>query len=204
MNNALQKSGSRMNAALTKLGREAKPVVAVPAPSVSPSSYSAPPSPAVASPALFQRCVCAKFDLEYLMRFERQESGRYRAVESIRVHDGDSASSGGAPSRVLRVDQITGRYTPCPWCGDTAGRLYHCDCGAAVCGGRVKGNLFTCRDSCGDQWEMGPPAREIHVSEAGRDEHDFKPGARRPASWQAPARALANPAGLLPPARGRR
>jgi hypothetical protein len=202
MNNALEKSGSRMNAALAKLGQEGKPAPAAPAPSVSPSSFVAPPSPAVTPPPLFERCVCAKFDLEYFMRFERQGSGRYRAVESIRVHDGESARPDGAPSHVLKIDQIEGRYTPCPWCG-TAGALYHCDCGAVVCGGRVKSNLFICRDSCGDQWEIGPSAREIRLTEARRDEHDFKPGARRPATWQAPPRALANPARQLPPGRGR-
>jgi len=192
MSNALERTGHRMDEALAKLHREGKGGAAA----ASPRSFSAPASAAGAPSAVFERCVCAVFDLEWFVRFERQASGIYRVVESIRVHDGAGSGPGAALSRVLSVDEVEGRYPPCPWCGDRAGALYHCDCGAVVCGGRVKGNLFICRDSCGDQWEMGPPAREIKVSEARRDTRDFRGPARGSAAWQAPGRSV-NPARLL-------
>jgi hypothetical protein len=202
MSNALEKTGRRMDEALARVRQERaarRPSSPYPAPSVSASSFAAPEPAPVIPAVLLHRCVCAVFDLEWYMRYERQRSGRYRAIESIRIHDGDGVRQSATLSRTLRYDEIEGRHTPCPWCGDRVGTLYYCSCGAAVCGGRVKGNLFICRDSCGDQWEMGPPAREFQVIEPGQGPQNFRRPADRPAARSAPTRGVVNPARLLPP-----
>jgi hypothetical protein len=180
-----------MNEVLARLrqDRAARPAASRAEPS---SIFSALPAP----PALIEVCVCAAFDLEWAIRFERQGSGLWRGVESFRLHDGESAGGRAGFTRSLDIAKIEGRYPPCPWCGDRSGRLYHCDCGAVVCGARVKGDVFTCRDSCGERWELGPPARAIQVSEARPSCNDWKPGERKVANGQAPPRDAA-PARLL-------
>ena len=179
-----------MDEALARLRQEQKAprhASCSPPPSSSAASFSAPV-------AFLHRCVCARDDLWFVERFERQPSGLYRAVGTVRIHEGDDSGSGGSVSRALKVREIEGPYLACPWCGDNRGKRYHCSCGAPVCGGRVKGSLFICGDSCGDQWEMGPPAREIQVTE-GQTQRDYK-SPPRATTWQAPART-ANPARLL-------
>jgi hypothetical protein len=202
MSNALVRTGQKMDEALATLRREQ--VTAYPSPASS-FDRAAHPAACAAPVMLVERCACAIYDLEWLMHFERQASGLYRAVDSTRIHGGHGSGPGAAQSRVLSVDKIEGRYKPCPWCGgDKAAQLYHCHCGVPVCGGRVKGNLFICRDSCGEQWEMGPPAREIRVTDARQDARDFRRPERGPATWQAPARSSSVERLLLPPVRGRK
>jgi hypothetical protein len=202
MSNALERTGQRMNEELARLRQErATPRPVGPAPSVSASSFAGADPARFPSSAVFHRSVCAVFDLFFDERFERQASGLYRMVETIRIHEGDGGRRGVSPRRALAMREIEGRYLPCPWCGDNAGKRYHCDCGTPVCGGRVRGNLFICRDSCGDKWEMGPPAREIQVTDA-IEERDFRGPSRGPAMRQAPPRDL-RPARLLAAPKGR-
>jgi len=205
MSNALERTGRRMDEALERLRQERtarRPDSVPPTPFFAASSFSAPGH---APGAILQRCACAVFDLEWLMHFEQQASGLYRAIDSTRIHAGDGSGSGAAQSRVLSVDKIEGGYTPCPWCGgDKARHLYHCHCGVPVCGGRVKGNLFICRDSCGERWEMGPPVREIRVTDARQDTRDYARPERGPANWQAPARSSSVERLLLTSGKGRK
>lgn len=189
-----------MNEELARLRQEAAtPRVG---PSSPPRSFAAPDRAPLAPPAVLHRSVCAVFDQLFVERFERQASGLYRMVETIRIHEGDSAGAGAGVSRTLNVREIEGRYLACPWCGDNRGKRYHCSCGTPVCGGRVTGNLFVCRDSCGDRWEVGPPSREIQVTEARQGERDFRGPTREPKTAQAPAKDL-RPARLLAAPKGR-
>jgi hypothetical protein len=204
MSNALERTGRRMDEALARLRQEQsarRPASYPPTPSSSASSFSAP----VPADGILHYCVCAGFDRWFAERFERQLSGLYRSVETVRIPAGHGGSGSGASmSRVLNVREIEGRYSACPWCGENAGKRYYCYCGAPVCGGRVKGNLFICRDSCGERWEMGPPVREIRVTDAGQDARDYGRPERGPATWQAPVRSSSVERLLLPPARGRK
>lgn len=111
-------------------------------------------SPAV--PEIFDLfCVCAVHDKPYTLRFERQASGLLRFKESIKGNTGGghggSADVGGKGS-TLRLDyfeNLAHAVTPCAWCGN--GCFGHCsqNCGALVCCGRMRGNTFHCRKSCG-------------------------------------------------------
>lgn len=206
MSKALERTGNRMDEALARIRQERearRSQSPSPSPSYSNSSFAAPERVAVAPHVYLHRSVCAVFDLWFVERFERQASGLYRMVETIRIHDGDGSTLGECQSQALSLRKIEGRYLPCPWCGDKAGKRYHCSCGASVCGGKVKGNHFVCRDSCGDEWDLGPPVHEIQVSEAKPNSNDWKPGERSHRTWQAPPRDVKPERLLLPPARRR-
>lgn len=124
-------------------------------------------SPAV--PEIFELyCFCAVYDKPYTLRFERQASGLLRFKESIKGKPPslpDNARAGGK-GWTLRMDYFEdweGVNTPCAWCGN--GSFGHCSlhCGALVCCGRMSGNTFHCRPSCGASW-VGVPMREVQGS----------------------------------------
>jgi hypothetical protein len=196
--NAIEKSGQRMADALARLHREGTARSASPSASPRASCFTAP----VVRRVVAQICVCAFYDLQFLDRFERQVSGIYRVVESIRIVAGEGGGAGAEIGRVLNVDDIRGNYMPCPWCGDNGNMRYHCDCGGVVCGGKVKGNIFHCRASCGQSWPVGHPIHEIDVSEE-RARREWQAPPRRGAAWQAPPRETST-SRLLLPAKGRK
>jgi hypothetical protein len=192
--NEIEKTGQRMAEALARLHRDSTAWPASPSPSFTGSRFTAP----VARRVVAQLCVCAVFDLQFLDRYERQASGIHRVVESIRIVDGERGGACAEIGRVLNVDDIRGNYMPCPWCGDNGNMRYHCDCGGVVCGGKVKGNIFHCRGSCGQSWPAGHPIHEIDVTEE-RERREWKAPPRRGSAWQAPPRET-SPARLLLPA----
>jgi hypothetical protein len=107
-------------------------------------------------------CVCAREDKPYTLRFVRQPSGLLRFRESVKGKPSslpDNARAGGV-GWTMRLDYFENGPTPCAWCGDAS--FHHCanDCGALVCGGRMNGNTFHCRKSCGASW-VGVPLREV-------------------------------------------
>jgi hypothetical protein len=197
--NEIEKTGQRMAEALARLHREGTPRSAFPSASSTASRFTAPAARRVVA----QRCVCGIFDLEFFDRYEQQASGIYRVVESIRIVDRERGGACAEIGRVLNVDDIRGNYMPCPWCGDNGNMRYHCDCGGVVCGGRVKGNIFHCRASCGQSWPAGHPMHEIDVMEE-REWREWKAPARRGYAWQAPQRETSPARLLLPPAKGQR
>jgi hypothetical protein len=162
-------------------------------------------SPAV--PEIFDLyCFCAIHDKPYTLRFERQSSGLLRFKESIK---GKPKTPGSDPA-VFAVHYEAGvkmgwklsmKYfehgtMPCAWCGD--GSFGHCsqDCGALVCCGRMRGNTFHCRPSCGASW-VGVPMREV----TGTTTRE-RPPANRVSLSSAPAKPLLLlPAGSSLPAR---
>jgi hypothetical protein len=112
-------------------------------------------------------CVCAVHDKPYTLRFVRQPSGLLRFRESVKGQPAscpDNARSGGVGWKLL-MEYFENGSTPCAWCGN--GGFHHCarDCGALVCGGRMKGETFHCRKSCGASW-VGVPLREVSGSVA--------------------------------------
>jgi len=117
-------------------------------------------SPAPATFDLY--CSCAVHDKPYTLRFTRQPSGLLRFAASIKGQPTtlpDNARGGGV-GWTLRLDYFEATAAPCAWCGDRS--FHHCAsyCGALVCGGRMNGNTFHCRKSCGASW-IGVPLREV-------------------------------------------
>ena len=115
-------------------------------------------------------CVCAVHDKPYTLRFERQASGLLCFKESIKGKPASSPDNARAGDKgwTLRLDyfeNLAHAVTPCAWCGN--GCFGHCsqNCGALVCCGRMRGNTFHCRKSCGASW-VGVPLREVSGSVA--------------------------------------
>jgi hypothetical protein len=109
-------------------------------------------------------CFCAVHDKPYTLRFERQPSGLVRFKESMKskpssLPDNARAGSGGGWT-MHQLKYFENAATPCAWCGNKDFHYCALDCGALVCGGRMKGNTFHCRESCGASW-VGVPMLEV-------------------------------------------
>ena len=163
-----------MNAAMERLGLVRKDQQA-----------PAPHGPA-AGEVVELSCVCAVHDKPYTLRFTRQASGLLRFFESVKVEPARHKTALGGAAAALsfslaEFDENSGalagrgRGTPCAWCGD--GSFHHCAsyCGALVCGGRMKGERFHCRPSCGASW-VGVPLQTV---EGTRQQQARKPTAPR-------------------------
>jgi hypothetical protein len=134
-----------------------------------PARPPAPLRPSAYPPSekFILNCVCAVEDKPYQLIFVRQSSGRLRLVESLKL-TGD-ARAGSADARAFAVQQtipmsdLEGGPWFCAWCRN--GSFHYCgaDCGDFVCGGRMRGNLFVCRSSCGAEW-IGEPMREVQTT----------------------------------------
>ncbi len=160
------------------------------------------------TPEIFdQLCVCAVHDSDYITRYVKQPTGKYRATTSIKLDEGrESGRGNSAELQKLPVERIEGPYPPCPWCDCNTNVHYHCSCGGVVCGGRVEGDLFKCRRSCRAKWQSTSPAKEIKglppASE--RKEHRSPGGAtaRPPATTSqaqpVPGRLLLGPGSKVP------
>ena len=116
-----------------------------------------------AAPEMFDLfCICAVHDKPYTLRFVRQGSGLLRFSASIKGSRSSSPDNARAADIgwTLRLDLFENGSTPCAWCFDDS--FNHCAgyCGALVCGGRMKGNTFHCRPSCGAVW-AGVPLAEV-------------------------------------------
>jgi hypothetical protein len=123
------------------------------------SARECPPSPEIFE----ELCVCAVRDRPYIVRYARQRNGKFRAESSRKVTGASGGSIANGPlNATLPIDRFEGGISPCPWCGGLG--HYHCSCGAILCGGRLAGNLFTCRDSCGRQWRPDHPVSELKGS----------------------------------------
>lgn len=109
-------------------------------------------------------CDCAVYDKPYTLRFTRQPSGLLRFAASIKRQPStrpDNARAGGV-GWTLHLDYFETTAAPCAWCADRS--FHHCgNCGALVCGGRMNGNRFHCRKSCGASW-IGVPLLEVKGS----------------------------------------
>ncbi len=106
-------------------------------------------------------CYCAKFDQPYTLVFTRQTSGLFRHWKSVRGPARGVPGPARAGGGTIRLDRFESGATPCAWCGDAS--FHHCanDCGQLVCGGRMVGNTFHCRESCRAVW-VGVPLQEVH------------------------------------------
>jgi hypothetical protein len=107
-------------------------------------------------------CVCAVHDKPYTLRFVRQPSGRLRFSASVKGKAAASPDNAQTVDvgRTMRLGLLETDKSRCAWCGDKS--FHHCSshCGALVCGGRMKGNTFHCRPSCGAEW-VGVPLQEV-------------------------------------------
>jgi hypothetical protein len=115
------------------------------------------------APEIFDvHCFCAVHDKPYTLHFVLQPSGLLRFSGSVKgqaSNSPDNAHASGAGYN-MRLGFFETKATPCAWCGD--GSFHHCAtyCGALVCGGRMRGNTFHCRPSCGAEW-VGVPLKEV-------------------------------------------
>jgi hypothetical protein len=161
-------------------------------------------SPTPDSPDIFdQTCVCAVHDLEYVIRYVKQPHGKYRPTTSTKLSAArESGPRKSAEPQTLSVEKIEGSYPPCPWCACHASAHYHCRCGV-VCGGRVEGTLFKCRDSCGHQWYPDSPVKEIKGLPPASERKDYRPSdgaTARPSAPGAQSRPVTPNRLLLGPA----
>jgi hypothetical protein len=124
---------------------------------------SARPLVSPGSEKFILNCVCALVDRGYQLIFVRQPSGRLRYVESVKL-TGDaragSANARAAASQTIPMADFEEGAWPCAWCGNDD--FSNCYCGL-VCNGRMVGDLFRCRNSCGKEW-VGVPLREVQTS----------------------------------------
>jgi hypothetical protein len=164
-----------------------------------------PPLPAPADSCELS-CVCAVHDKPYALRFVRQASGLFRLVESVKVQPVELVmAEGGETGRrsgieYLRLDEFERGSTRCAWCGDRSYHYCRNNCGALVCGGRMRGRTFRCRASCGAEW-VGEPLREVEAVTGPREPERFQ--APAPPSRPAPAGGGKTPlllAGTVQPA----
>jgi hypothetical protein len=113
-------------------------------------------------------CDCAVYDKPYTLRFTRQASGLLRFAASIKGQPSSLPGNcrAGGIGWILNLDYFESTAAPCAWCGDQT--FNHCRsyCGSLVCGGRMNGNRFHCRKSCGASW-IGKPLREVKGSMRG-------------------------------------
>ena len=140
---------------------------------------------------------CAATDREFTATFARAPGGLYRVEETVPL-----VRSGGLRARALAllrgsgpqlrvgVEEIAGFPDPCPGCGLWGGYYCLCGCGAFVCAARLRGDRFTCRDSCGVSFRTQP----LHALDARRG------GGPAPADPGGPPR-LPNPSVKLLPRR---
>jgi hypothetical protein len=107
-------------------------------------------------------CFCAVYDKPYTLRFTRQPSGLLRFAASIKGQPSSLPGNcrAGGIGWTLNLDYFESTAAPCAWCGDQT--FNHCRsyCGSLVCGGRINGNTFHCRKSCGASW-IGKPLQEV-------------------------------------------
>jgi len=145
-------------------------------------------------PEIFdQECVCAVYDAPYITRYVKQPHGKYRVTTSIRLDAGLGPGRGkSAQLQKLPVEKLEGSYPPCPWCSCNINMHYHCHCGGVVCGGRVEGTLFKCRDSCRAKWHPTSHAKEIKGLPPASERKEYRP------SGGATARPSASPSQSRP------
>ena len=132
-----------------------------------PARPPAPLRPSAYPPSekFILNCVCAVQDKPYQLIFVRQSLGRLRLMESLKL-TGD-ARAGSADARPFAVQQtipmtdLEGGPWFCAWCSDPGFHL--CSCNAFVCGGRMQGKAFHCRQSCGAEW-VGVLLREVQTT----------------------------------------
>jgi hypothetical protein len=168
----------------TNTGTEIEAASKAPEPARPPGPHTPPAYPT--SEKFGLNCFCAQHDRPYQLVFVRQPSGRLHFIESVKVTadaTGSSSARSTTARQIIAIDDFEDEDPPCAWCG--SGGFNHCanDCGALVCGGRMVGNLFRCRDSCGAEWK-GVPMRNVETSrEETRSAHSrsASPVARGPA-----------------------
>lgn len=154
------------------------------------------------APETFElHCSCGFYDKPYTLRFERQPSGLFRLKASVKGTASSPPGKGqaGGAGWTMRIDALERGPWPCAWCGN--GSFHHCgDCGALVCGGRIRGGTFHCRPSCGAEW-VGVPLESVTGTPVRREENPS--GCMHPAPVRETRPAAAGKATLLLP-RGRR
>jgi hypothetical protein len=147
------------------------------------------PSPTPDDPDIFeQTCVCAVHDSYFITRYVKQPHGRYRATTTVKLDGGRESGRGKSPAlQTLSMDKIEGPHPPCPWCSCNMNMRYHCYCDGVVCGGRVEGTLFKCRDSCGKQWYPTGNVTEIKGIPPSPERKDYRPSGGATPRPSAPA-----------------
>jgi predicted RNA-binding Zn-ribbon protein involved in translation (DUF1610 family) len=93
--------------------------------------------------------ICAVHGRPWVALYEPKTNGHYKLKDCARVTG--AGASGGGTAKEIPLSLIDGRWLhaeKCPWCGSED--MIRCgNCNAFVCGGRVKGDAFTCYDACG-------------------------------------------------------
>lgn len=107
---------------------------------------------------------CARHDRAFRVTF-----ARFSPAQRFRCESVDNAESNQAttmerlqgllrPAEALRVraEEVDFSSVSCAWCADDSGWTLCSKCKTMVCGARSSGRSFTCRNSCGAQFETKP------------------------------------------------
>ncbi len=107
---------------------------------------------------------CARHDRAFRVTFARfSPAQRFRceSVDKAETHQPTTmARLQGLlrPAEALRVrtEDVDLSTVSCAWCAAASGWTLCAKCKTLICGARSSGRLFTCRDSCGAQFQTAP------------------------------------------------
>jgi hypothetical protein len=157
--------------------------------------------------------VCAVHDKPYFAVYLRSPIGRFKLIKTSKVRSQSSGGPGeagaGRAVSIKAEDIEEGPGETCAWCGagpkfSSSGQRFStvaCFCGEAVCTGRMRGNVFKCRDSCG----FSSPIASHCIPSKGTVRKDAAPkpvgdgSAARPSSSAGSLPANSNQSLRLPP-----
>lgn len=107
---------------------------------------------------------CARHDRAFRATF-----ARFSPAQRLRCESVDKSESGQAttierlqgllrPAEALRVrtEDVDLSTVPCAWCAAPSGWTLCANCKTLICGARSFGRTFSCRDSCGAQFQTAP------------------------------------------------
>ena len=107
---------------------------------------------------------CARHDRAFRVTFARFSPAQRFRCESVDKTESHQATTIARlqgllrPAEALRVrtEEVDFSTVSCAWCAASSGWTLCANCKTMVCGARSSGRSFTCRDSCGAQFQTAP------------------------------------------------
>jgi hypothetical protein len=129
---------------------------------------------------------CARHDRAFRVTFARFSPAQRFRCESVDKDEPHQATAIAwlqgllRPAEALRVrtEEMDFSSVPCAWCAAASGWTLCPNCKTLICGARSSGRSFTCRDSCGAQFQTAPLEALDAARQAGRP-HDSRSGIAR-------------------------
>lgn len=107
---------------------------------------------------------CAKHDRAFRVTFARTSPAQRFRCESIDKNEASQPTAAERLQRLLRpaealrvrTEEVDLSTLSCAWCAAASGWTLCNRCKTLICGARSSGRSFTCRESCGAQFETVP------------------------------------------------